>query len=82
MRSAYAQLVYLMVGADERKMERLREAMLQLTKGWDRAQVERLVQDALLDAIDPFVYQEALDLIAQHRAEGRRIAFAFSCPYA
>src|SRR5262245_32174473 len=59
VRSAYAQLVYLMLGADERKMERLREAMLQLTKGWDRAQVERLVQDALLDAIDPFVYQEA-----------------------
>jgi HAD superfamily hydrolase (TIGR01490 family) len=80
VRSAYAQLVYLMVGADERKMERLREAMLQLTKGWDRAQVERLVQDALLDTIDPFVYQEALDLIAQHRAEGRRIYIVSSAP--
>ena len=80
VRSAYAQLVYLMVGADERKMERLREAMLQLTKGWDRAQVERLVQDALLDAIDPFVYQEALDLIALHRAEGRRIYIVSSAP--
>ena len=44
--------------------------MLQLTKGWDRAQVERLVQDVLLDVIDPFVYQEALDLIAQHRSGG------------
>ena len=54
--------------------------MLQLTKGWDRAQVERLVQDALLDAIDPFVYQEALDLIAQHRAEGRRIYIVSSSP--
>jgi len=80
MKGAYAQLVYLMLGADERKMERLREGMLQLTKGWDRAQVERLVQDALLDAIDPFVYQEALDLIAQHRAEGRRIYIVSSAP--
>jgi HAD superfamily hydrolase (TIGR01490 family) len=80
VRGAYAQLVYLMVGADERKMERLREGLLQLTKGWDRSQVERLVQDALLDAIDPFVYQEALDLIAQHRAEGRRIYIVSSSP--
>ena len=49
VKGAYAQLVYLMLGADERKMERLRDGMLQLTKGWDRAQVERLVQDALLE---------------------------------
>ena len=54
-------------------MERLKEGMLQLTKGWDRAQVERLVQDVMLEVIDPFVYQEALDLIAQHQAAGRRI---------
>ena len=51
-------------------MERLKEGMLQLTKGWDRGQVERLVQDVMLDVIDPFVYQEALDLIAEHQARG------------
>ena len=38
MRGAYAQLVYLLVGADEARMERLKEGMLQLTKGWDRGQ--------------------------------------------
>ena len=80
LRGAYAQLVYLLVGADEQKMERLKEGMLQLTKGWDRAQVERLVQDAILDVIDPFVYQEALDLIALHRSEGRRIYIVSSSP--
>ena len=36
LRGAYAQLVYLLVGADENKMERLKEGMLALTKGWDR----------------------------------------------
>jgi HAD superfamily hydrolase (TIGR01490 family) len=80
VKGAYAQLIYLMLGADERKMERLRDGMLQLTKGWDRAQVERLVQEALLDAIDPFVYQEALDLIEHHQAEGRRIYIVSSSP--
>ena len=61
-------------------MERLKEGMLQLTKGWDRAQVERLVQDVMLDVIDPFVYQEALDLIAEHQAAGRRIYIVSSSP--
>jgi HAD superfamily hydrolase (TIGR01490 family) len=80
LRGAYAQLVYLLVGADEQKMDRLKEGMLQLTKGWDRAQVERLVQDVILDVIDPYVYQEALDLIALHRSEGRRIYIVSSSP--
>ncbi len=80
LRGAYAQLVYLMVGADEQKMDRLKEGMLQLTRGWDRGQIERLVEDVLLDAIDPYVYQEALDLIALHRSEGRRIYIVSSSP--
>jgi HAD superfamily hydrolase (TIGR01490 family) len=80
LRGAYAQLVYLLVGADEHKMERLKEGMLQLTKGWDRAQVERLVQDVILEVIDPYVYQEALDLIALHHSEGRSIYVVSSSP--
>jgi len=80
LRGAYAQLVYLLVGADEDKMERLKEGMLALTKGWDRSQVERLVQDVLLDVIDPYVYQEALDLMDLHRSEGRRIYIVSSSP--
>jgi HAD superfamily hydrolase (TIGR01490 family) len=80
LRGAYAQLVYLLVGADEDKMERLKEGMLQLTKGWDRGQVERLVQDVILEVIDPYVYQEALDLIELHRSEGRRIYIVSSSP--
>jgi HAD superfamily hydrolase (TIGR01490 family) len=80
LRGAYAQLVYLLVGADEGKMERLKEGMLQLTKGWDRAQVERLVEDVILDVIDPYVYAEALDLMELHRSEGRRIYIVSSSP--
>ena len=61
-------------------MERLKEGMLQLTKGWDRAQVERLVEDVILDVIDPYVYAEALDLMELHRSEGRRIYIVSSSP--
>ena len=80
LRGAYAQMVYLLVGADEKKMERLKEGMLSLTKGWDRAQVEGLVRDVILDVIDPYVYQEALDLMELHRSEGRRIFIVSSSP--
>ena len=80
LRGAYAQLVYLLVGADENKMERLKEGMLALTKGWDRTPIEHLVQDVLLDVIDPYVYQEALDLMELHRSEGRRIYIVSSSP--
>ena len=34
-RGIYAQLVYMVVGADQEKMERMREAMLTLTKASD-----------------------------------------------
>jgi HAD superfamily hydrolase (TIGR01490 family) len=80
VRGAYGQLVYALVGADEKKMDRLKEGMLQLTKGWDRVEVERLVQDVLIDVIDPFVYQEALDLMALHRSEGRVVYIVSSSP--
>jgi HAD superfamily hydrolase (TIGR01490 family) len=80
VRGAYAQLVYALVGADEKKMERLKDGMLQLTRGWNRAEVERLVQDVLIEILDPFVYQEALDLMAQHRSEGRAVFIVSSSP--
>jgi HAD superfamily hydrolase (TIGR01490 family) len=80
LRGAYAQLVYLLVGADEQKMERLKEGMLSLTKGWHRDQVETLVREVIFEVIDPYVYQEALDLIALHRSEGRRIYIVSSSP--
>jgi HAD superfamily hydrolase (TIGR01490 family) len=80
LRGAYAQLVYALLGADERKMDRLKEGMLQLTKGWDRDEVEHLVRDVIIEVIDPYVYQEALDLMALHRQERRRIYIVSSSP--
>src|SRR5437899_13044481 len=47
LKGAYAQLVYLLLGADEKKMDRLKEGMLALTKGWERGQVEEIVREAL-----------------------------------
>ena len=37
VKSMYAQIVYMMVGADESKMEEIRESMLALTRGWQQS---------------------------------------------
>src|SRR5437899_9101208 len=71
LRGAFAQIVYLLVGADERKMERLKDSMLALTVGWERQQVEDIAREALTTLIDPYIYLEAVDLMELHRARGR-----------
>ena len=80
LKGAYAQLVYLLLGADEKKMDRVKESLLALTKGWDQAKVEEVVREALLEYIDPYFYQEALDLIELHRALGRKVFIVSSSP--
>ncbi len=81
-RGAYAQLVYLMLGADERRMDRAKEGMLALTKGWDQSEVEEVVREALEEVVDPYIYQEALDLISLHQALGRKVYIVSSSPEA
>jgi len=73
LKGAYAQLVYLLLGADEKKMDRAKEGMLALTRGWDKDQVETIIREALSDLIDPYIYLEALDLMELHRALGRKV---------
>jgi HAD superfamily hydrolase (TIGR01490 family) len=80
LKGAYAQFVYLLMGADEKKMDRAKEGMLALSKGWEKDQVEDLVREVLVTLIDPYVYQEALDLIALHRALGRKVFVVSSSP--
>ncbi len=80
LKGIYAQLVYLLVGADEKKMDKAKDAMVALSRGWEKTQVEELVRDVLVDLIDPYVYQEALDLIALHRALGRAVYVVSSSP--
>ena len=80
LRGAYAQLVYLLLGADEKKMDRAKEALTALSKGWEKEAVEELVREVLIELIDPYVYQEALDLMALHQALGRRVFIVSSSP--
>src|SRR5436309_8841827 len=80
LKGAYAQLVYLMVGADEKRMDKVKESMSVLTRGWDKQQVEEIVREALANLIDPYIYLEALDLMELHRALGRTVFIVSSSP--
>ncbi len=73
IRSAYAQFVYLASGADHQQMETMREYMSKLVTGWDVDKVQSIVSETLDDIVDPMVYQEAVELIEQHKAAGRDV---------
>jgi len=80
LRGAYAQIVFMLLGADERRMDKAKRALLELTRGWEQSQVEDVVRDVVIDLIEPFVYQEALDLMAEHRRAGRQVFVVSSAP--
>jgi HAD superfamily hydrolase (TIGR01490 family) len=80
VRGLYAQVVYMLLGADDDKMERMREAMLTLTRGWDQDHVKRIVRETLEEVLSPIIYAEALELIDDHRAHGRKTVIISSSP--
>ena len=80
LRALYAQLVYMHLGASEQRLETIRESVLQLTKGWSRDRVCEIVAETLADTVDPIVFREAIELIDQHRAEGRMVVIVSASP--
>lgn len=73
LRSAYAQFVYLVGGADHDQMEKMRQFMSQLCSGWDVQTVTEIVADTLHNIVEPLVYDEAVQLIEEHHAAGRDV---------
>src|SRR3954452_2488629 len=80
LRALYGQLVYLYLGADEQRLERMRNAALALTKGWHQDTVRRVVRETLRDVVDPIVFEEALELIRTHRDAGRAVLIVSASP--
>ena len=66
-RALVSQMIYLHLGASEQKLARIRESMLQLTKGWEHQAIEEIVR-------------EALDLIEAHRAAGYKVYLVSASP--
>ena len=77
---AVAQFFYVLFGADHSQMERVREALMALIKGWDSRQLEEIVAETLESVVAPLVYAEALFLIDEHHREGRKVIIVSSSP--
>jgi len=73
LRSAYAQFMFLVGGADHDQMEKLRGFMSELVAGWDVASVREIVAETLHEVVDPLVYEEAVELIDVHHLAGRQV---------
>ena len=80
LRVLYAQLVYMQLGASEQKLARIRDSVLTLTKGWDQGQIRQIVRETLEAVVEPIVYAEAVELMAQHRREGRKVFIISASP--
>ncbi|MGW2490532.1 HAD family hydrolase [Streptomyces sp. NPDC001606] len=73
LRTAYAQFVFLAGGLDHDQMERMREYLSALCRGWNVQQVREIVAETLHELIDPIIYDEAASLIEEHHAAGRDV---------
>jgi HAD superfamily hydrolase (TIGR01490 family) len=74
------QLIFLQFGADEERLTKVRESMLELTRGWNRGQVASIVRETLIETIEPLIYAEALELMEHHRAAGDRVYLVSAAP--
>lgn len=73
VRTAYAQLLYLLGRADAEQTDRLRQFLSSMVKGWEVAQVSQIVGETLHQLIEPTVYAEAVALIEEHKQAGRDV---------
>jgi HAD superfamily hydrolase (TIGR01490 family) len=80
LRAVVGQLIYLQFGADQERLERMRESMLAITKGWERDRVREIVRETLLETIEPLIYAEALELMEAHRMAGDHVYIVSAAP--
>jgi len=73
IRSALAQVMYLLGSADAEQTERLRVQMSRLVAGWDVSLVRQIIDASLRASIEASVYTQAVALIAEHQAAGRPV---------
>ena len=78
LKSSFAQFVYLLQGADEDSMDRMRDYLKALCVGWPVDQVNAIVAETLYELIDPMVYAEAVALFDRHHADGLDVVIVSS----
>lgn len=73
IRAALGQLFFQRFGANEKKLRKIRESVLTLTRGWDHDEIRTLVASTINEVIEPHIYFEALTLIDEHLANNDEV---------
>ncbi len=73
VRGALAQIAFRLGGASHQRMEKIRDQVGQVCRGWPADRVAEIVTGNLHDLITPHIYAEARALLAQHRAAGQDV---------
>jgi HAD superfamily hydrolase (TIGR01490 family) len=80
LKAGLGQLYYSMFGADHTQLERVREELGELTRGWSKSEIEQVVAETMEEVVSPLVYAEALAIIDEHQRAGRRVVVISSSP--
>jgi HAD superfamily hydrolase (TIGR01490 family) len=73
VRSVAGQLVFMVAGAGHSQMERIREWVGGVCRGWPVDRVTEIVARHVDELVLPYVYAEARALMAAHRDAGRDV---------
>jgi HAD superfamily hydrolase (TIGR01490 family) len=81
VRGALAQMAFRLTGASHQRMEKIRDEVSQVCRGWPADRVAEIVARNLNDLILPHVYAEARALLTRHRAAGQDVIIASTSGY-
>ncbi len=73
LRSAVAQFSFVTGDTTHLQMEQMKRYLSALVTGWDVELVRSIVEETYDSIIEPVIFSEALDLIAEHKAAGRDV---------
>ena len=79
-KAGVAQAYYQAFGADHDQLERVKDELANMTRGWDREEVVALVEETVDEVVAPLVYAEALAIIDEHKRAGRRVVVVSASP--
>lgn len=79
-KAGIAQAYYQAFGADHAQMEKAKEELANITRGWTREEVEAVVTETVDEVVSPLVFAEALAIMDDHRRAGRKVIVVSASP--
>ena len=67
-------------GIAHNQLERVKEELSGLVKGWSKDEIEDLVTETVDEVVTPLVFAEALAIIDQHKRDGHRVVVISASP--